>query len=141
MPHTFPVSIVTPHGVVLDEPAVSLYVNAISGEMEVLSGHEEMIVALASGPVVVRYAAHKAQFFYITGGLLEITETHTSVISEEAVQIDELDGEALEKAITAIEDRKNHLSEAYAKEAHQTDAQIIRAKVEIIRRLKGGKSK
>ncbi|USO01110.1 MAG: ATP synthase F1 subunit epsilon [Alphaproteobacteria bacterium] len=141
MSHTFSVSLVTPQGVILDEQVVSLYVSALSGEMEILSGHEEMVVCLDSGPVIVRYGAQKTQFFYVTGGILEITNTQTSVISEEATRIDALDEASLEKTIAAIEERKNRSSETYAKESRHTDTQAIRAKVEIIRRLKGSKGR
>ena len=139
MSASFPATLLTPEGIAFEQDVTSVYVPALSGEMEVLAGHEEMLVFLDSGPVALRKAGNKAAFYYITGGVLDIRADKTTLLCEGVLSLDRVDDKSLESAIAELENKRNPQTEELTREAEMTDAQVIRVKVEIIRRLKNEK--
>ncbi len=135
----FPVTLRTPEDTLFTDDIISVYVPAYAGDMEVLAGHAEMIVLLASGLVIMRVSGSKKRAFYISGGVLDIHSERVTLACEEALALDTIDDKSLESAIMELETRKNHQAEVEARALQVADAQAIRAKVEIIRRLKSNK--
>jgi F-type H+-transporting ATPase subunit epsilon len=76
---TFPLSIVSPRGKVLDRPVESLVVPGLEGEMGVLAQHAPMMAGLRPGVTKVHMDG-KPHFFATGGGVLEVTRTEAILL-------------------------------------------------------------
>lgn len=72
--NTFPLTVVTPDGVLYDGEAQSLLVRTQGGDVQILAGHTDMVAALGTGRAVlkladgVRHAAVSGGFLTVEGG-------------------------------------------------------------------------
>lgn len=98
MPKTITVELITPEKVALTEPADSVVLPALEGEMGVLPGHEPFLVQLNAGEVRVRRGA-ELKSFAVSGGFAEILGDKVSVFAETAEMATEIDAERARQAL------------------------------------------
>lgn len=90
------VEIVSAEGEIFSGDADMLFAPAKMGELGIAPRHAPLLTALKPGEVRVQ-TAEGEQFFYVTGGVLEIQPHLVTVLADSALRGDQLDeGAALE---------------------------------------------
>ena len=102
--------------------AEMVYAPAVMGEVGIAPRHTPLISPLKPGEVRLDLGGGKEEFFFISGGILEVQPHVVTVLSDTAIRADDLD------EATAIEAKKR--AEA-ALADQKTDIDIAKAKAEI----------
>jgi len=115
-------------------------VSGILGELGIKYGHAPLLTALKPGKVkILKQGAKKAEYFYISGGLLEVQPTNVTLLADSVELAKELnEAAALEakkqaKAILATKSKDVDYSKAVL-ELEAAAAQI--RLIELIRKIK-----
>ena len=136
MAATMTVDIVSAEAEIWSGTAKMLFAPAVMGEVGVLPNHTPLLTKIKPGEVRVINEEDEEEFFYVSGGMLEILPTGVTVLADTAQRAHDLDEaaalEAKEAAEKALQDRKDDIDYATA-EAEL--AQAI-AQIEAIRKIK-----
>ena len=76
-----------------------------AGELGIAPRHTPLITQLKAGDVRVEMENGEQQFFFITGGLLEVQPHLVTVLSDTALRGDDLDEDAAQAAMKQAEER------------------------------------
>jgi F-type H+-transporting ATPase subunit epsilon len=107
------------------------------GEIGIAPQHAPLLTRLKPGEIRVQQDSGDEQFFYVSGGLLEVQGHLVTVLSDTAVRADDLDEaaalEAQRRAEQALADRTGDMELAKAK------AELIQAAAQLraIQKLRG----
>ncbi|MCY4051185.1 MAG: F0F1 ATP synthase subunit epsilon [Gammaproteobacteria bacterium] len=107
---TIRVEIVSAEQEIWSGEGVMVFVPGIAGELGIAPRHAPLITRLTSGDVRVQMEDGVQNFFFITGGLLEIQPDLVTVLSDTAMRGDELDEEAAHAAMKRAEEQFNNTS-------------------------------
>lgn len=127
--------LITLLGVKLDEEVYELLIPTAAGEIGVFPGHEPLVSLAVPGAITVRFhkgdADSKQEFFAITGGVIEISQTKVRILVDEADSASDIveaeSKAALERAIKLRDNAKNQVE---LEQAHQlVDRHMVRLKV------------
>lgn len=109
------------------------------GELGIAPKHTPLITRLKSGEVRVQQENGEAQFFFISGGILEVQPHVVTILSDTAIRADDLDQaaaeEAQKRAEEAIRDQTSSMEYAQAKAELANAVAQLRA-IEKLRQLK-----
>jgi F-type H+-transporting ATPase subunit epsilon len=136
---TLHVDIVSAEGEIFSGEAAMVFAPAIMGEIGIAPRHAPLLTTLKPGEVRVQTPAGEEQFFYVSGGALEIQPHLVTVLADTALRARDLDEaaalQAKQRAEEALRDRgdKIELAEAQA-ELARAIAQI--KAIEKLRKLK-----
>ena len=110
------------------------------GELGIAPRHTPLITRLKSGEVRVQQESGEEQFFFITGGLLEVQPHVVTILSDTAIRADDLDQAAAEEAQKhaeeAMRDQTSAMEYAQAKAELANAVAQLRA-IEKLRKVKG----
>ncbi len=76
---TYPLSIISPHGKILEDQVEFLVAPGVEGSLGVLANHAAMVAALTKGVVKVK-GVEMEQFFALSSGVLEVNAEHAVLI-------------------------------------------------------------
>jgi F-type H+-transporting ATPase subunit epsilon len=136
MAETLKLEIVTPDGKTFSDDVEMVTLTGPQGEMGILPQHVHLMTKLVPGEVVVRKAGRDL-FLAVGVGLVEVTGTRVSVITDMAVAAESIDEAKAEEARRRAEARlKEKLS---AEEVATTNASLARslAQLKVKRRHRG----
>ena len=110
------------------------------GELGIAPRHTPLITRLKSGEVRVQQESGEEQFFFITGGLLEVQPHVVTILSDTAIRADDLDQAAAEEAQKHAEEAMR--DQTSAMEYAQAKAELVNAvaqlrAIEKLRKLQG----
>ena len=109
------------------------------GELGIAPRHTPLITRLKSGEVRVQQESGEEQFFFITGGLLEVQPHVVTILSDTAIRADDLDQAAAEEAQKhaeeAMRDQTSAMEYAQAKAELANAVAQLRA-IEKLRSIK-----
>jgi F-type H+-transporting ATPase subunit epsilon len=117
-----------------------VFAPAVMGELGIAPRHAPLLTNLKPGEVRVQTPAGDEQFFYVSGGAMEVQPHLVTVLADTAIRAKDLDEaaalQAKQRAEEALRDRKDHVSVA------QAQAELVRAaaQVKMIERLRKVKS-
>lgn len=80
---SFQVEVVSPEGVVWSGEADELIARTTEGELGILTGHEPLLAALATGAVVVKRDGGEATIG-VHGGLLQVWKNQVTILTDVA---------------------------------------------------------
>ncbi len=110
------------------------------GELGIAPRHTPLITRLKPGDVRVQQEGGEEQFFFISGGLLEVQPHLVTILSDTALRADDLDmaaaEEAQKRAEEAIRDQTSAMEYAQAKAELANAVAQLRA-IEKLREIKG----
>ena len=133
---TMHVDIVSAEAEIFSGPAIMVFAPAVMGEVGVLPRHAPLLTKLKPGEVRVVKPDNEEEYFYVSGGMLEILPQGVTVLSDTALRATDLDeAEALkakERAEKELADNKGDVD--YAR-AESELAEAI-AKIQAIRNIK-----
>ncbi|WP_455200666.1 F0F1 ATP synthase subunit epsilon [Kaarinaea lacus] len=130
------VEIVSAESEIYSGTAKMFFAPAVMGEVGVMPKHTPLLTKIRPGEVRVINEDDEEEFFYVSGGMLEILPTGVTVLADTAQRARDLDEaaalEAKERAEKALADRKDDVDYATA-EAQLADAI---AQIEAIQKIK-----
>jgi F-type H+-transporting ATPase subunit epsilon len=98
------VEIVSAEGHIYSGEADLVIAPAKMGDVGVAPRHAPMLTTLRPGEVRVQRAGHDEQFFYVTGGILEVQPAQVTILADTALRAHELDESAADAARRSAED-------------------------------------
>jgi F-type H+-transporting ATPase subunit epsilon len=116
---TIQVEIVSAEESIFSGEAQMVYAPAVMGEVGIAPRHTPLISPLKPGEVRLDMGDGKEEFFFVSGGILEVQPHLVTVLSDTAIRAHDLDeAEALEaqkRAEAALADQRSDMDIAKAK--------------------------
>ena len=133
MANTIQVDIVSAEEQIFSGEAYMVFAPAVMGDLGIAPRHTPLISPLKPGEVRLDMGDGKEEFFFISGGILEVQPHLVTVLSDTAIRADDLDEaaalEAQKRAEAALADQKSELDVAKAQaELASAAAQIAAIK-------------
>lgn len=136
MAMTMHVDVVSAEAEIFSGPANMLFAPGVMGELGILPRHAPLLTRIKPGEVRIITPDNEEQFFYVSGGMLEIQPQAVTVLADTALRAKDLDEaaalEAKERAEKILADNKGEVDYAAA-EAELAEAM---AQLQAIQRLK-----
>ena len=82
-----------------------VFAPGVSGELGIAPKHTPLITTLKPGDVRVELENGEQQFFFISGGLLEIQPHLVTILSDTVIRGDDLDEAAAQEAMKKVEEK------------------------------------
>ena len=141
MANTIQIDIVSAEEEIWSGEGTMVFAPAVMGEIGIAPQHAPLLTQLKPGEVRVQQESGEEQFFYVSGGMLEVQGHVVTVLSDTALRAADLDEasalEAQHRAEQALSDQSSELELAKA------EAELIQAAAQIraIQKLraKGGR--
>jgi len=119
MANTIQVDIVSAEEQIYSGEAYMVYAPAVMGELGIAPRHTPLISPLKPGEIRLDVGNGKEEFFFISGGILEVQPHLVTVLSDTAIRADDLNEaaalEAKKRAEEALIDQKSDLDVAKAR--------------------------
>jgi F-type H+-transporting ATPase subunit epsilon len=106
------------------------------GELGIAPRHAPLITRLKPGQVRIILPGGEEQFFYVSGGILEVQPQVVSILTDTAVRADDLDEAAAKKAKEEAERAIANRSEAMDIAEAQTKLAEAMAQLQALERLR-----
>jgi F-type H+-transporting ATPase subunit epsilon len=137
MANTIQVEIVSAKEIIFSGVAEMVYAPAVLGEVGVAPGHTPLISPLKAGEVRLDIGGNKKEeFFFISGGILEVQPHVVTVLSDAAIRADDLNEaaaiEAKQRAEAALADQQSEFDIAKAR----AEIAIAAAQIAAIQKLR-----
>ncbi|MFT5259052.1 MAG: F-type H+-transporting ATPase subunit epsilon [Saprospiraceae bacterium] len=126
---TIQVEIVSAEEHIWSGEGTMVFAPGVMGELGIAPRHTALVTQLNPGDVRVQTASGEEEFFFITGGILEVQPDLITVLSDTAIRADDLDEakalDAQKRAEEAVKDQNSEMDYARAKaELAQISAQL-----------------
>jgi len=119
MANTIKVDIVSAEEQIYSGEAYMVFAPAVMGELGIAPRHTPLISPLKPGEIRLDVGDGKQEFFFISGGILEVQPHLVTVLSDTAIRADDLDEaaalEAKKRAEEALADQQSDLDVAKAR--------------------------
>ena len=116
---TIQVEIVSAEESIFSGEAQMVYAPAVMGEVGIAPRHTPLISPLKPGEVRLDMGDGKEEFFFVSGGILEVQPHMVTVLSDTAIRAHDLDEaaalDAQKRAEAALVDQRSDLDVAKAK--------------------------
>ena len=116
---TIQVEIVSAEEEIFSGEAQMVYAPAVMGEVGIAPRHTPLISPLKPGEVRLDMGGGKEEFFFVSGGILEVQPHLVTVLSDTAIRAHDLDEaqalEAQKRAEAALSDQRSEMDIAKAK--------------------------
>ena len=126
---TIHVDIVSAEGEIFSGEASMVFAPAVMGEIGIAPRHAPLLTTLKPGEVRVQTPGGDEQFFYVSGGALEIQPHLVTVLADTALRAKDLDEaaalQAKQRAEEALKDRTSQV------EVAELQAELARAVAQI----------
>ena len=126
---TIHVDIVSAEGEIFSGEASMVFAPATMGEIGIAPRHAPLLTTLKPGEVRVQTPGGEEQFFYVSGGAIEVQPHLVTVLADTALRAKDLDEaaalEAKERAEEALRDRGSAI------EVAEMQAELARAAAQI----------
>lgn len=136
MAMTLHVDIVSAEKSIFSGTAEMVFAPAVMGEVGILPRHAPLITRLRPGEVRVKLPGGEEEFFYVSGGILEIQPQVVTVLADTAARAHDIDEaaaqEAKQRAEEALKDQKSEINYARA----QLELAEAIAQLNALKRLK-----
>ena len=136
MAETLKLEIVTPDGKAYSDDVEMVTLTGVQGEMGILPQHIRLMTKMVPGELVVRKGGRDL-FVAVGGGLVEVTGTRVSILTDMAVAADKIDEARAEEARLRAEARRHE--KLSAEEVATINASLARslAQLRVKRRHRG----
>ena len=136
MAMTMHVDIVSAEEEIFSGPSEMVFAPAVMGELGILPRHAPLLTQLKPGEVRLRTGGGEEQFFYVSGGMLEIQPHVVTVLADTALRAKDLDEakalQAKERAEQALRDKTSEFEYARA----QSELAEAVAQLQAIKKLR-----
>jgi F-type H+-transporting ATPase subunit epsilon len=129
MATTIHVDIVSAEGEIYSGEAAMVFAPAVMGEIGIAPRHAPLLTTLKPGEVRVQTPGGEEQFFYVSGGAIEVQPHLVTVLADTALRAKDLDEaaalQAKQRAEEALKDRGSKV------EVAELQAELARAMAQI----------
>lgn len=136
MAMTIHVDIVSAEKSIFSGNAEMVFAPAIMGEVGIMPQHTPLLTRLKPGEVRVKLPGGEEEFFYVSGGILEIQPHVVTVLADTAARAHDIDEAAAQeaklRAEEALKDQKSEINYARA----QMELAEAMAQLAALKRLK-----
>jgi len=136
---TIHVDIVSAEGEIFSGEAAMVFVPAVMGELGIAPRHAPLLTNIKPGEVRVQTPDGTEQFFYVSGGAMEVQPHLVTVLADTAIRAKDLDEaaalEAKKRAEEALADRTGAIEVAEAQAELARAAAQLKA-IEKLRRVR-----
>ncbi|WP_343189954.1 ATP synthase F1 subunit epsilon [Buchnera aphidicola] len=84
---TFFLEVVSQNKHIFSKDVIKIYVLGSAGELCIYPGHSQLLTYIKSGPLYILDSLKKENFFYLSGGILEIQPNFVTILSDDANSI------------------------------------------------------
>ena len=136
---TIQIEIVSAEKAIFSGEAKMLIAPGKAGDLGIAPRHTPLLTTLRPGEIEIHKKDNEKEYFYVTGGILEVQPHIVTVLADSAMHADELDEEA---ALEAKSKAEEALKSANKKEdLEQAQAQLAEAaaRYSAVKKLKGKK--
>lgn len=126
---TIHVDIVSAEGEIFSGEASMVFAPAVMGEIGIAPRHAPLLTTLKPGEVRVQTPAGEEQFFYVSGGAIEIQPHVVTVLADTALRAKDLDEAAALSAKQAAEEALRNRGDAI--DAAKAQAELLRAAAQL----------
>lgn len=98
MTKTIHCDIVSAHGEIFSGEVAMLFASGIAGDLGISPRHAPLITQLKAGPVRIQDEAGEEQFYFVSGGILEVQPHVVTVMADTAMRGEDLDQAAAQAA-------------------------------------------
>ena len=113
--------IITPTKVVLSEEVDEVTIPTTDGEISILPNHVNLLTKITAGEMVIRKGT-KIDLFAITGGFLEILNSHVNVLADYAIHADDIE-------IAKVQEAKERAQKAMKEKLTEEDFRVVNAEL------------
>lgn len=124
--------IVTPEQRVLDQTVVSAVLPAHDGYVGILTGRAPLLVRLGTGGLSLDVAGGKRITFFVEGGVAQVKDNRLTVLTHEAIPVEQLDAEAARAELAEATARR--ITDDASFEERQLGLAKARAKIHLATR-------
>lgn len=118
MATTMHVDIVSAESAVFSGEAEMVFVPAIMGEVGILPRHTPLLTRLRPGEVRLKLPGGEEEFFYVSGGMLEVQPQTVTILSDTGLRAKDIDEAAAmaakQRAEQALQDQTSEFEYAQA---------------------------
>lgn len=100
MAETVEFELVSPEKLLKSEPVEMVVVPGSDGDIGVLPGHSLLITTVRPGVVDIREGGKVTESYFVSGGFCEISPERCTVLTEEAVPLEDLDRSAADERLS-----------------------------------------
>ena len=136
MAMTIHVDIVSAEGHMYSGQGEMVYAPAIMGEMGIAPNHAPLLTTLRPGEVRVRDLEGEEQFFFVTGGALEVQPFMVTVLADTALRAKDLDEAAALEAKSRAEEALSEQADDIDVATAQSELAIIAAQLKTLEKLR-----
>jgi F-type H+-transporting ATPase subunit epsilon len=104
MAESFNFELVSPERLLLSEQVAQVVVPGAEGEFTVLKNHAPFMSTIKPGVVTVTPASGAPQRYFVRGGFADVSESGLTILAEQAVPVDSLDGAMIAQQIRNAEE-------------------------------------
>jgi F-type H+-transporting ATPase subunit epsilon len=104
MAESFNFELVSPERLLLSEQVSQVVVPGAEGEFTVLKNHAPFMSTIKPGVVTVTPASGAPQRYFVRGGFADVSENGLTILAEQAVPVDTLDGAMIAQQIRNAEE-------------------------------------
>ena len=108
--------IITPMRTAVDTEVTSVLVPSVQGEMEVLPGHADIIVALDNGELIYRPVEGAPHSIFVGGGFLQVSSDLMMLVTDTVLESDEIDTASVEEAVARAQESFRNQSSVLSRE-------------------------
>ena len=126
---TIHVDIVSAEGEIFSGEASMVFAPAVMGEIGIAPRHAPLLTTLKPGEVRVQTPGGEEQFFYVSGGAIEIQPHLVTVLADTALRAKDLDEAAALQAKQRAEDALKNRTDAV--DAAELQAELARLAVQV----------
>ncbi|MGD9341300.1 MAG: F0F1 ATP synthase subunit epsilon [Chromatiales bacterium] len=136
MANSIRVDIVSAEGEIYSGEATMVFAPAIMGEMGIAPNHAPLLTTLRPGEVRVRDMEGNEQFFFVTGGALEVQPFMVTVLADTALRAKDLDEAAALEAKSRAEEALSEQADDIDVATAQSELAIIAAQLKTLEKLR-----
>src|SRR5699024_1400088 len=134
------VDVVSAEGEMFDGNADMVFVAGQEGEVGIAPRHAPLLTRIRPGALRVQREGKPEEQFFVSGGILEVQPHLVTVLADTAERAEDLDEAAAEQAKKRAQEAVDEAAEHIDLEKAQTELAEAEARINLIRRLRSGKS-
>ncbi|MCZ6603544.1 MAG: ATP synthase F1 subunit epsilon [Alphaproteobacteria bacterium] len=127
--------LVAPEQIILSEPVEMVVVPGEEGDFGVLPGHSHLISNIRPGVIHVFADSQVQARIFVAGGFAEVTPDRCVVLAEEAMAVDDIDREAIDREIGELNDDLKDADDAITRALVENKLKVAHAKIEASQHL------
>lgn len=121
--------LVSPERLLLSESVEMVVVPGAEGDFGVLAGHAATVSSIRPGVLAVFEGGNVTSRVFLSGGFAEVTPERCTVLADEAIALDDMNRDEIEKSIADLRDDANTARDDREKAAAEKALAIAEAKI------------